>query len=405
MKVDAQKTLSLLLATLAITGMMYLVPIAGIEGRRTLNMIVLTLGTFITFTLLAFSFTNMRRARIIRLEYSGIIVLAVFLVTLFLMHFLSADKVTELLKISSFVLLLVLVSEETLWQSFGYFRFAFVLIVAPSIVLYFFNLLGVPPFGGFETPTHEGKVASGMRYGNYLFGYMIFKGGEPIYRLSALFDEPGVVGTFSAFLLAATRFKLDAQNVIIFIAAILSWSLAFIVLAVIYLLFARPRLLFILLLILGVLVFLAADNPMVQKLLINRLLISDEGVSGDNRTTIWFDLKFIELLFSNNIYFGNTETAYQLGYYVSSWKTLIFDYGLIGMASILLFLVMLFRLKKKNIISPKDTKGCYVFMFMYLASIYQRPGVIDVAPLFILAAGVSFMVIESNKRARKLAIS
>jgi len=185
----------------------------------------------------------------------------------------------------------------------------------------------------------------------------------------------------------------------------LSWSLAFIVLAVIYLLFARPRLLFILLLILGALVFLAADNPIVQKLLINRLLISDEGVSGDNRTTIWFDLKFIELLFSSKIYFGNTETAHQLGYYVSSWKTLIFDYGLAGLTSILLFIVMLFRLKKKKFGSPKDAKGCYVFLFMFLASIYQRPGVVDVAPLFILAAGVSFMVIESNKRELKLAVS
>jgi len=405
MKVNAQQTLALLPATLAITGMMYLVPIAGIEGRRALNVIVLTLGTCITFILLAFSFTDMRRARIIRLEYSGMLVLAVFIVTLYLMHLLSAGKVTELLKISSFVLLLVLASEKTLWQSFGYFRFAFALIVAPSIVLYFFNLLGTPPFGGFEVPTHEGKVESGMRYGNYLFGFMIFKGGESIHRLSALFDEPGVVGTYAAFLLAATRFKMDAQNVIIFIAAILSWSLAFIVLAVIYLLFARPRLLFILLLILGALVFLAADNPIVQKLLINRLLISDEGVSGDNRTTIWFDLKFIELLFSSKIYFGNTETAHQLGYYVSSWKTLIFDYGLAGLTSILLFIVMLFRLKKKKFGSPKDAKGCYVFLFMFLASIYQRPGVVDVAPLFILAAGVSFMVIESNKRELKLAVS
>lgn len=405
MKVDAQRTLSLLLATLAITGLLYLVPIAGIEGRRVLNAIVLSLGTLITFVLLAFSWMDMWRARIIRLESSGVIVLVVFFATLFLMHFLSVGKVTELLRISSFVLLLVLVSEETLWQSFGYFRLAFVLIVAPSILLYFFNVLGVPPFGGFEISTHEGKAESGMQYGNYLFGYMIFRGGESMYRLSALFDEPGVVGTVSAFLLAATRFKLDVQNVIIFIAAILSWSLAFIALIVMYLLFARPRLLIILLIALGVLVFLWADNAIVQKLLIDRLMISDEGVSGDNRTTMWFEIRFAEFLFSNNIYFGNSESVYQLGYYVSSWKALVFDYGLVGMASILLFLVMLFRLKKKRIVAAKDAKACYVFLFMFIVSIYQRPSVIDVAPLFILAAGISYIVIESQKREEKAAIS
>lgn len=62
-------------------------------------------------------------------------------------------------------------------------------------------------------------------------------GGE-LYRLCAMYDEPGMVGTVSAFLLAGNRFRLKPfPFLIIFVGGVLSFSLAFIVMATIGFLF------------------------------------------------------------------------------------------------------------------------------------------------------------------------
>jgi len=62
-------------------------------------------------------------------------------------------------------------------------------------------------------------------------------GGE-LYRLCAMYDEPGMVGTLSAFLLAGNRFRLKPLPfLIIFLGGLLSFSLAFIVMASIGFLF------------------------------------------------------------------------------------------------------------------------------------------------------------------------
>ncbi len=403
MKINYQQAMAFLLATLAISGLLYLIPVAGIEGRRLFNTAAWPIITLIAYTMLTYSLVRVQYLRGFRLELTRILGLVAFICALYFMHLFAMDKIVELLKIGSFVLLLVLASNKTLWQAFGYFRNLFALIVAPSIVLYLLMMLSVPPFLGFEVPTHEGKIASGMQYGNYLMGYMIFNDGQSINRLSALFDEPGVVGTFAAFLLAATRFRLDVQNVIIFVAAVLSWSLAFFVLIAVYLFSVRPRLFLIFLLLFSVLLLLFSDNPLVQKMLIDRLMISDDGISGDNRTTLTFELKFIEFLFSDKIYFGSDKTVYELGYYISSWKSLIWDYGLVGLTSILGYLVMLFTFKIKRSVTKEANKDYWVYFVMFIASIYQRPNVIEVAPLFILAAGISYMIVErQNKLERSL---
>ena len=62
-------------------------------------------------------------------------------------------------------------------------------------------------------------------------------GGE-LYRLCAMYDEPGMVGTVSAFLLAGNRFRLKPLPFfIVFVGGVLSFSLAFIVMATIGFLF------------------------------------------------------------------------------------------------------------------------------------------------------------------------
>ncbi|WP_223545597.1 hypothetical protein [Pseudomonas sp. A-B-19] len=57
--------------------------------------------------------------------------------------------------------------------------------------------------------------------------------GGAIFRLCAVYDEPGMVGTVSAFLLAAHRFRIrSTATILLFVGGLLSFSLAFAVLTV-----------------------------------------------------------------------------------------------------------------------------------------------------------------------------
>ncbi|WP_223543550.1 hypothetical protein [Pseudomonas sp. GL-B-12] len=57
--------------------------------------------------------------------------------------------------------------------------------------------------------------------------------GGTLYRLCAVYDEPGMVGTVSAFLLAAHRFRIrSTATILLFVGGLLSFSLAFAVLTV-----------------------------------------------------------------------------------------------------------------------------------------------------------------------------
>jgi hypothetical protein len=63
---------------------------------------------------------------------------------------------------------------------------------------------------------------------------LIFPYGGALFRLNGMFDEPGMVGTIAAFLLAGYRFKLDGwRPALIYVAGLLSCSLAFVVLSAI----------------------------------------------------------------------------------------------------------------------------------------------------------------------------
>ena len=59
--------------------------------------------------------------------------------------------------------------------------------------------------------------------------------GQTVYRLLGPYDEPGVIGTLAALILSADNFRLNSKsNLILIIAGILSFSLTFYILTVLY---------------------------------------------------------------------------------------------------------------------------------------------------------------------------
>ena len=174
-------------------------------------------------------------------------------------------------------------------------------------------------------------------------------------RFNSVFLEPGHMGTTIIMLLATQIGKWKKwYNVVLFVALLMSFSLAAYCLGVM-LLFLRLWMLRrkIVLKVLGLVSFLGiivggsfvyndGDN-MLNNLIVMRLEVSDTGddFKGNNRVSEDFEKEFESFLGSSDILFGR-EMDYE-GWGNSGYRVYIYDYGMAGFALFLLFYFFAFR--------------------------------------------------------------
>ena len=174
-------------------------------------------------------------------------------------------------------------------------------------------------------------------------------------RFNSVFLEPGHMGTTIIMLLATQIGKWKKwYNVVLFVALLMSFSLAAYCLGVM-LLFLRLWMLRrkIVLKVLGLVSFLGiivgcsfvyndGDN-MLNNLIVMRLEVSDTGddFKGNNRVLGDFEKEFESFLGSSDVLFGR-EMDYE-GWGNSGYRVYIYDYGMAGFALFLLFYFFAFR--------------------------------------------------------------
>ena len=294
---------------------------------------------------------------------------------------LNMDK---LFFINTIIILFLLLDKETKKLVFLYFYNAFIFTLIPGILLYLLIFLGFDIGWSSLEPNHGLKSEWGHYYRNY-YGLIILDSqifptsfGE-VFRFSAIYDEPGRVGTMVALLLAATKFQLNTwKSKILLISGILSFSLAFFSLMFVFYLVKKPIKSFLILLIFIMSIMYMSqnsiDSPFIEKYIVERisLAVSDpEAVN--NRVNDEFTTAYINFLNSGNIMIGNGKNAYLLlkaG--VSTYKTLFYDYGLIG--CLLIFLIYLF-LTVFFVNTLNQFISIIPFLFVFTANIFQRPDV------------------------------
>ena len=174
-------------------------------------------------------------------------------------------------------------------------------------------------------------------------------------RFNSVFLEPGHMGTTIIMLLATQIGKWKKwYNVVLFVALLISFSLAAYCLGVM-LLFLRLWMLRrkIVLKVLGLVSFLGiivggsfvyndGDN-MLNNLIVMRLEVSDTGddFKGNNRVSEDFEKEFESFLGSSDVLFGR-EMDYE-GWGNSGYRVYIYDYGMAGFALFLVFYFFAFR--------------------------------------------------------------
>lgn len=301
--------------------------------------------------------------------------------------------------VGSFILILFLVLDKnTKCNIYFFFRKVIYVMALLGIFCYAAYILHLPlPHIRTEYYGDENWY-----YIYYYFSVLVDSEGQ--IRLCGLFNEPGFFGTILGLMLCVdiensnSKFK---ENAILYIAGFLSFSLAFfLIVGIGYLLkqIAKPsKWLYVVLIVflyLYILPYIHTGYDWVDHL-IQRTTITETGLSGDNRSTYWLDMMFVQTIFGDNSVWGHGMgyvASFEMN--TSSYKTIIVDNGIGGFLFFYVLLLLVAFVKYKNI------KDAYPLLIVFFLNVYQRPQIYNIVCFIVLFGGLS--VIENKRRISKL---
>ena len=277
-------------------------------------------------------------------------------------------------------------------RTFIYFKNAFIIICIAGIICYLSYDLNL--FLPYKVVNYYNNNAIVENYIDYKFIFLYRASSSiSLVRLCGICNEPGYFGTICALILCASSLNLKKKsNIIILIAGFLTFSLAFIITLVIYLLLkylkdVRTVILTVLLtcFYLFLLPNIYTGNPTIDRF-IQRMTITDEGLAGDNRTTDELEYVFNDVV-KNKPLFGYGEgylKTQNLKGGVSSYKTYIIQYGFVGCILLWGSLLLAALYKNKNYLS-------IIYIIVFFVNIYQRPNIMTLQYQILLFGGLAFI--------------
>lgn len=280
------------------------------------------------------------------------------------------------------------------------YRTSLIIMAAIGIIIYTNSLLG-----GFIPYRLIPYYSPGGIYHDYIIGYVLYAVEYNQTRLCGLFNEPGYFATILAMVLCIEGFDLrKLGNVILLISGVATGSMSFFVISAIYicLLYLKKNIFkfVIVCVVLAISVIVIAntefENPNIRRLS-ERLRVVDGVWVADNRSSASIDKVFMEVIKDperavwgmGTGYSGLEEVRGSKG--VSTYKTYVIDYGLLGffLMYVCLF-VYFFHVNKQSIRS-------IVFLIAYVANIYQRPQ-IYILPFFVLLISGTELIRYTEKQ-------
>jgi hypothetical protein len=239
---------------------------------------------------------------------------------------------------------------------------------------------------------NELKVQAGHQYAIYPFSTrIVYSSVAEFYRFQSVFDEPGYLGTMIGLILTADRCNMRSlTNKILFFGGIASLSLAFYVIIFIYylaLLVPNPlRLLktfFPSLLVILTLYSTDIGGELIGRLLVERVLINNGEIVGDNRSGDKLDQQF-------NYFLNNASlTEKILGLEnpqhdgSSSIKQIFVKTGYLGFFSISFIFCLLVLFYRSRI-----DYSALVYILVFLLSAYQRPSIDNPEYIYLFVIGL-----------------
>lgn len=259
------------------------------------------------------------------------------------------------------------------------------IVLSISILSYILSRIGViSPIG--EIARQEGDV---LEYFD-VFPLLVAERGYDFLRFYGPFSEPGAVGTLCAILMCVQKFSFKDKRVIpVFISGILSFSLFFYVLVVVYgslylLTIRRNYLVFLLSAVFFAgFYFATKDDPILYQLIWERIEWDEQNqkFKGDNRRGELVDDYYNKFKETPQYWFGSSKEEvarfWSIVESTSSYKVVVITNGMIFLVLYLLFFVLYaYRYKRSN-------KEFLLFVVVLLANTYQRANVYNILYLFL----------------------
>lgn len=291
-------------------------------------------------------------------------------------------------------------SRELQRRVYSAYRKYIVLMALVGIICYLAFVLGIPL--PHKTVAYYSQWQPNAFYITYGMSYL-YSTNAGILRLCGLFNEPGYLGTIVALILCADKFAMKKkENIILLIAGILTFSAAFFAITFVYLMLVahkRPKVMTVMI-ILGIFYLFVLPNITIHNTeiayLASRFTFSDGKFLGDNRSKAALDVVYNEVLSGTEIMFGRGGgyvSSLNIKGGVSSYKTYIVDYGLLG------FMIIYLPLIRSALKRAKNFLYAVFFVACFILSIYQRPNIF-VLPYFVVLFGgiehVKFLDRESQ---------
>lgn len=284
------------------------------------------------------------------------------------------------------IALFILIPDDIKKRVFALFYRMFLVAAVVSILIWICYFAGINI--GFQRELYYSQRAIGWTY--YYYRWFIFAifNDRTLFRLCGLFNEPGALGTLCALLFICTNKKSKQwEKVILIVTGVLTFSLAFFLLIFMYeaikICLKRPR--NILFVFLFVALFFAIPHIDFHNELLNqtaaRFALTDSGLAGDNRVSGSFEIQYDAFIHSSDMWFGK-GAGYDMGGANLSWKShYIVPYGIVGTVVLLgIWLCAALSYGKGN-------REKIIYIFLFFASLYQRPAVIENILGYILLFG------------------
>ena len=226
-------------------------------------------------------------------------------------YFNSPDSNFNLLLLLDLLLFLSL-SDDSKTFIYLLFRKYMVVMSMLGIIAYAAYYLSLPI--PYDTVSYYSEYSSSV-YLNYHFSYLVVS--FPYVRLCGLFNEPGYFGTIAAFILCIERMNLrNKGNLIIFLASIFTFSVAFYVIVFVYavLMARKNKVVLATLLLLSIFVFYVMpyiDMGASFDRLTERLTFTDGKLAGDNRSKGDIDDFVIRMIGTSKMFWGYGRTSKQ----------------------------------------------------------------------------------------------
>lgn len=291
---------------------------------------------------------------------------------------------------------------------FESYKTLYSILIGVSILIWLLLFLDVPIPGKIIPPLNSVKKYDYISY-VFLVVPNYLGAGLDVYfqslRFCGPFDEPGVVGTIAGLMLYVDDFDLkDKRNISIFISGLLSLSLFFYVILVIYgvcFLFLRKvkiqyKLSALVLMIL--LIFFSTQISMTRLLIWDRLEYdkTEGAISGDNRADDSLKRYFDSIRGTNQYWWGVDNKRLLANFSDSAgYRNAILSNGAVVCIMYVSFF-MLYGLRR-----IKSIWHLFIFITLLLMTLYQRPAMFSVNYLFLFSM---YIVLHDKYQNLKLTV-